>query len=161
MARRAAVLLSLCIGSSLLSAQTVQPGAQPALQFEVASIRPHQSTGNDPSNRKVLPGGRFVATATTVRTLIRIAFGTDDNRMSGAPKWIDDELFDIDGVTVNRTEVTTPQQFQELLLSLLVERFQFKFHKEQKEGPVYWFEVDRPGNTGPGLRVSGRSRWQI
>src|SRR5579862_309097 len=60
-----------------------QPGAEPPIQFEVASVRPHQSTGDEPSDRKMLPGGRFVATATPVRTLLRIAFGTDS--ISGAP----------------------------------------------------------------------------
>src|SRR5258708_5042433 len=112
-------------------------GAQAPLRFEVASIRPHRSTGDEPSNRHVLPGGRFVATNTTVRSLMRIAFGTDDNRMSGAPGWIDNETFDIEGTTADHVEVTTPQQFQQLILSLLEDRFQLKFHREQKDGPVY------------------------
>src|SRR5579863_526214 len=99
-----ALLLPLVIASSHLLAQSQsaapfaaqsptesQPAAQPPMRFEVVSIRPHQFTGDEPSNRQVLPGGRFVATATTVRTLIRIAFGTDDNRISGAPRWIDNE----------------------------------------------------------------------
>jgi uncharacterized protein (TIGR03435 family) len=131
-----------------------QPVAQPPLRFDVASIRPHRSAGDEPSNRQILPGGRFVATATTVRTLIRIAFGTDDNRISSAPHWIDDETFDINAVTANHAEVTTPQQFQQLMLSLLEDRFQFRSHREQKVVPVYWLELDRPGKVGPGLKPS-------
>lgn len=159
------LLLPFVMASSNLSAQsqsasgtqsqTVSPLVSTApLRFEVASIRPHQSAGNEPSNRRVLPGGRFVATATTVRTLIRIALGTDDNRMSGAPGWIDNETFDIDATTVDHAEVTTPQQFQQLILSLLEDRFQFKFHREEKEGPVYWLELNKPGRLGPALKVS-------
>jgi uncharacterized protein (TIGR03435 family) len=102
----------------------------------------------------MLPGGRFVATATTVRTLIRVAFGTDDNRISGSPGWIDSETFDINAVTFDHAEVTTPQQFQQLILSLLEDRFQLKFHREQKEAPVYWLEVDKPGRLGPALKPS-------
>jgi uncharacterized protein (TIGR03435 family) len=131
-----------------------QPDAQPPLRFEVASIRSQQSGGDAPSNRQMLPGGRFVATGTTVRTLIRIAFGTDDNRMSGAPNWIDNETFEINAITANHAEVTTPQQFQRLILSLLEDRFQFKFHREQKESPVYWLELVKPGNPGPDLKPS-------
>jgi uncharacterized protein (TIGR03435 family) len=155
-----ALLLPLVIAPSNLSAQSQSAAeiqslpAQSLLRFEVASIRPHQSTGDEPSNRRVLPGGRFVATATTVRTLIRIALGTDDNRMSGAPGWIDSETFDIDATTVNHAEVTTPQQFQQLILSLLEDRFQFKFHREQKEGAVYWLELNKPGRLGPALKAS-------
>ena len=163
--RNLAILLPLVIGSLDLLAQsqslaptqspTVSPAAvQPPLRFEVASIRPHRSTGDEPSNRRILPGGRFVATNTTVRTLIRIAFGTDDNRMSGAPGWIDNETFDIDATIVDRAEVTTPQQFQQVILSLLEDRFQLKFHREQKEGPVYWLELGKPGRLGPGLKRS-------
>ena len=127
-----------------------QPNAQPPLRFEVASIYLHQSTGDEPSDRKMLPGGRFVATATPVRTLLRIAFGSD--RISGAPNWIDSETFDINAVTVNQAEVTTPQQFQQLVLSLLEDRFQLKFHREQEEVPVYWLQLDKPEKLGPALK---------
>jgi uncharacterized protein (TIGR03435 family) len=159
------LLLPFVIASLRLSAQThtslpsathspaaPQPNTQSHLRFEVASIRPHRSAGDDPSNRQMLPGGRFVATATTARTLIRIAFGTDDNRISGAPKWTDSEIFDINALTENHAEVTTPQQFQQLILSLLQDRFQFKFHREQKEAPVYWLELVKPGKFGPDLK---------
>jgi uncharacterized protein (TIGR03435 family) len=136
------------------SATVPQPVAQPPLRFEVASIRPHQSTGNEPSNRQMLPGGRFVATATTARTLIRIAFGTDDARFASAPNRIDNEAFDINAITIDHVEVTSPQQFQQLILSLLEDRFQLKFHREQNEAPIYWLVVDKPGKLGPGLKPS-------
>ncbi len=96
-ARSLGLLLTLAIASLHLSAQsqsvagsqtqstTLSPAAQPPLRFEVASIHPHRFAGDEPSDRRVLPGGRFVATATTVRTLLRIGFGADDIRMSGAP----------------------------------------------------------------------------
>jgi len=102
----------------------------------------------------MFPGGRFVATATTARTLLRIAFGTDDNRISGAPGWTGNETFDINAITVDHAEVTTPQQFQQLILSLLEDRFQLKFHREQVEAPLYWLELVKPGKPGPGLKPS-------
>jgi len=129
-----------------------QPDAQPPLQFEVASIRPHQSTGDESSDRKMLPGGRFVATSTPIRTLLRIAFGTDS--ISGAPTWVDNETFDINATTVNHVEVTTPQQFQQLILSLLEDRLALKFHREEKEAPVYWLELGKTAKLGPDLKPS-------
>jgi uncharacterized protein (TIGR03435 family) len=159
------LLVPLVVGSLPLSAQSQsaapspaqaatasQPGAQPSLRFDVVSIRPRQSGANEPSSRQMFPGGRFVATGTTVRTLIRIAFATDDNLISGAPNWIDNETFDITAITANHTEVTTPQQFQQLMLSLLEDRFQFRFHRGQKETPVYWLELVKPGKPGPDLK---------
>lgn len=159
-----AMLLLLAMATLHLSAQSearsqppstaVTPTAQQPLRFEVISIRPHRFAGDEPSNRQILPGGRFVATATTVRTLIRIASGLDDNRISGAPGWIDSETFDINATIADHAEVKTPEQFQQLILSLLEDRFQFKFHREQKEGPVYWLELNKPGKLGPALKPS-------
>ncbi|MGH9572277.1 MAG: TIGR03435 family protein [Candidatus Acidiferrales bacterium] len=133
---------------------TEPSSTQPPVRFEIASIRPHRFAGDEPSNRRVLSGGRFVATATTVRTLLRIAFGTDDNLMSGAPSWVDGETFDIDAITANHAEIKAPQQLQQLILSLLEDRFQLKFHREQKEGAVYWLELESPGKLGPSLKLS-------
>ncbi len=160
------LLLAFAIASLHLSAQsgsgagsqtqsaTLSPEARPPLRFEVASIHLHPFAGNEPSNRQVFPGGRFVATATTVRTLLRIAFGTDDNRMSGAPGWIDNETFDINATTAGHAEINSPEQFQQLIRSLLEDRFQLTFHREQKQGPVYWLELDKPGKLGPALKPS-------
>ncbi len=145
--RAACLLLAFVIASLQLS-------GQPPLRFEVASIRPHRFAGDEPSDRRVSPGGRFVATNTSARTLLRIAFGIDDNRMSGAPGWIDKETFDIDAISADHAEVRTSQQFQQLVLSLLEDRFQLKFHREQREGPVYWLELEKPGKPGPALKPS-------
>ena len=124
------------------------------MRFEIASIRPHRFAGDEPSDRRVLSGGRFVATATTVRTLLRIAFGIDDNLMSGAPGWIDNETFDISAITADHAEIKTPEQLQRLVLSLLEDRFQLKFHRDQNQGAVYWLELERPGKLGPSLKLS-------
>jgi uncharacterized protein (TIGR03435 family) len=161
------LLIPLVIGSLHLSAQSQSttpsptqspmasgPDAQPPLRFEVTSIHPEPSGGDEPSNRRVLPGGRFVATGTTARTLIHMAFATDDNHISSAPSWIDNETFNISAITANHTEVTTTQQYEQLMLSLLEDRFQFKFHREPKESAVYWLEVATPGKLGRGLKVS-------
>jgi uncharacterized protein (TIGR03435 family) len=144
---------------SLLSSQAQSPPASPvqpavAMRFEVASIRPHAFAGDEPSDRRMLPGGRFTATATTARTFLRIAFGTDDIRLPVSSGWVDKDLFDINATTVNRAEVTAPEQFQQLILSLLEDRFQLKFHREQKEVPVYWLELEKPGKSGPALQPS-------
>jgi uncharacterized protein (TIGR03435 family) len=142
------------LAGSQTQSETVSPKTQPSLQFEAVSIRSHRFAVDEPSDRRVLPGGRFIATATTVRTLLRIAFGTDNNRMSGAPSWIDDETFDINATTADHAEIKSPQQLQQLILSLLEDRFHLKFHREQKEGSIYWLELEKPGKLGAALRPS-------
>jgi uncharacterized protein (TIGR03435 family) len=154
--RAASLFLVPLVVSLYLSAQAQTPPAsatQPttAMRFEVASIRPHASMGDEPSDRRMLPGGHFTATATTVRTFLRIAFGTDDIRLPGSSGWLDKDLFDINATTVNHAEVSAPEQFQQLILSLLEDRFQLKFHREQKEVSVYWLELEKPGKSGLAL----------
>lgn len=151
---RLALWIGLGVASWSLGAQGQVAAATQPLRFEIASIRLHGPAGDEPSDRRVLPGGRFVAKVTTVRTLLRVAFLTDDSRMSGAPSWVDDETFDISATTADRAEITTPEQFQQVILSLLEERFQLKFHREHAEGAVYWLEVNKPGKLGPALKPS-------
>ncbi|MEZ2348180.1 TIGR03435 family protein [Terriglobus sp. RCC_193] len=121
------------------------------IHIDVAAVHPHKSTGDDPSNRQVI-GGRFIATATSVQTLIRTAFGIDPKAIVNAPAWTESELFDMQATIADHAEITTPEQFQQLILSLLQDQFGFRFHREQREGPVYWLVVDKPGKTGPALK---------
>jgi uncharacterized protein (TIGR03435 family) len=111
--------------------------------FEVVSIKPHHGIG-DSSDRKLLPGGRFVGRSVSVRTLIRMALAVEDNRMSGAPGWIDTETYDIDAKTGTDGSVTN-EEFQRLVLTLLQERFQFRFHRDSNEAVVYWLVTAKGG----------------
>lgn len=138
-----ALLLALIVPA--LHAQT-KP-----VRVEVAVVHPHKPTGDDPSSRQVI-GGRFVATATTVQTLIRTAFGIDPKAIVNAPPWTESELFDMQATIADHAEITNPEQFQELILSLLQDQFGFRFHRDQHEGPVYWLVVDKPGKIGPALK---------
>jgi uncharacterized protein (TIGR03435 family) len=136
------------------SSDPAQPVVEGPLRFEVASIRAEAPDVEELSNRQMQRGGRFVATGTTARTFVRIALGVEDNRIVGLPKWAGTDNFAITAITANRAEVKTPQQFQQLILSLLEDRFGFKFHREKVETPVYWLELVKPGRPGPELRVS-------
>ena len=71
---------------------TLGVGGQPRAQFEVVSIRPYVSQGNSANERSALdfpPGGRFSATNVSVRKLIRVAFGVENERILGVPGWAD------------------------------------------------------------------------
>ncbi len=64
----------------------------------------------------------------------RIAFGVEDNHVSGAPGWIETDAYDIDAKTAAGTAVTT-EDLPPLLQSLLRERFQFRFHRDRPAPP--------------------------
>jgi uncharacterized protein (TIGR03435 family) len=121
--------------------------AQAPPEFEVASIRPHPGGDNGSSNTKVSPGGRLSAINVTVRKMIRNAFDVEDFQISGAPRWIDSASYDIEAKTTGRVE-TTRDDISRLILSLLQERFQMRYHRTTRELTEYALEV---AGNGPKL----------
>lgn len=111
--------------------------------FEVASIRPHLNA-DDPSETNLLPGGRYEGVNVSVRKLIRQATGVEDRQMIGVPDWADSERYDIEAKTADTARLQ-PEVFQKLLLTLLAERFGFRFHRESREQPVYWMVAQKSG----------------
>jgi uncharacterized protein (TIGR03435 family) len=128
-----------------------QPGATPR-SFEVASVK--QNTAND--NRVMIgmqPGGRYTATGVPLRLIIRNAFRVQDSQLVGLPDWTRSERFDITA----KADVPspTPEMMNEMMQSLLAERFSFAAHRETREMPVYELILARAdGRLGPGLKAS-------
>lgn len=119
--------------------------AQSAPKFEVVSIRQHVvDPSSDSSNTNVLPGGRVVGRNVSVKKMIRIAFMADDSQILNAPGWVDTTSYDIDAKTAGGVEVTE-KNIQGLLLGVLESRFQFRFHREQREKPIYRLETAKDG----------------
>jgi uncharacterized protein (TIGR03435 family) len=57
----------------------------------------------------------------------------------GVPAWNDTETYDVDGKTVS-TEPVTQERKSDVMIALPEERFSLKFHRNAKEGPVYWLK---------------------
>ena len=65
-----------------------------------------------------------------------------------APDWMNDQRFDI---TAKIAEGATREQFHQMLQNTLVERFDLKFHRDQKEVQGYELVVAK---SGPKLHES-------
>lgn len=126
----------------LLSA-AISLGAQPA--FEVASVKPA-----DPANRGMsldkLPGGRFVATNVSLRTLLKEAYGMRDFQIEGQPDWFDSQRWD---VSAKSEKASSEEEMSEMLQSLLADRFKLKMHREERVLQVYVLTV---GKNGPKVK---------
>jgi uncharacterized protein (TIGR03435 family) len=72
---------------------------------------------------------------------------------SGAnvPGWVDVDRFDLVAKAPSRA---TQPQLQEMLQSLLIERFKLKAHRGSKEVPIYELALAQQDNPGPGLTPS-------
>jgi uncharacterized protein (TIGR03435 family) len=126
----------------------------PAAEFDVASVKPNKSAAAFPFGRiGLLPGGRFTASGATLLELTRAAYGLrEDAQVSGGPRWVNLDRFDIQAVA---SADATVVQVQAMLKRLLADRFKLAVHSETKQRPRYALLVDRrDGQLGPQLRRS-------
>jgi uncharacterized protein (TIGR03435 family) len=132
----------------------------PAFEFVVASIKP--SSPDAPDGFMTNPGrGRvsdtFSARNLSLMNLVKAAygipFGTTDSRITGAPKWLDSEKFDveakIDGATVDALNKLTPDQRtlaqRQMLQALLADRCKMMIHREMKDLPIFSLVITKNG----------------
>jgi uncharacterized protein (TIGR03435 family) len=154
-------MLGIICVAGLVDTLTAQ--TSPSLAFEAASIKPNNSTSL--GRRFGVPGDRFVATNETLWQLIAVAYGAPgllpqplaDYQISGGPKWIDSDRFDVEakaaGDVVRGTEGTRRKQL--MLQTLLAQRFKLAVHHERKDMPVYALVLARRDRRlGPKLRRS-------
>lgn len=119
----------------------VAAGAQD-LSFEVASVKPSRNRDAD-SNVDSTPG-RLTATNITVRELIRLAYGVKDYQMERAPRWIDDDRFDI--AAKSSLGKTSREELGTQVRGLLTDRFRLAAHRETRQGSIFVLVVQPTGS---------------
>ena len=96
------------------------------------------------------PGGVYRVTNYTLRSLIAAAYLrpqiNPDFLISGGPKWIDSDRFDVEAKAAGEFPVVSgPESLSSprrvMLQALLAERFQLKVHLESFERPIYVLKV--------------------
>ena len=133
--------------------------------FEVASIKPNREDSNR-SNLNLQPGGRLVATNTSLMQLIRIAYGEnglplDGSRLVLKDKWIGGtfgggfQTADRFDIVAKADREMTQEEVPLALRKLLSDRFKLVVHHETKELPIYHLMLARAdGRLGPKLHRS-------
>ncbi len=139
----------LVIGTAVMTAVS-QTGQAQKPSFEVVSIRLN-STGRNASVA-VQPGGRFVASQTTLRRLLQFAYrGHQD--FTGGPDWLDTDRWDIEakaaeGAAPARAgllDFGVPDTTALMVQSLLEDRFKLVAHTETRELPIYELTLAKSG----------------
>lgn len=128
----------LVAASMTASAQS----SQPALSFEVASIKPAEP---QPMGRiRVMMNadpGRIHYTNVSLLDCIRVAYDVKEFQISG-PDWLGSDRFDIQATY---PAGATEDQVPEMLRSLLAERFRLQLHRETTEHSVYVLVAGKNG----------------
>lgn len=120
------------------------PQMDPALDpaYDVATIKP--SEPDKPGKAFLMRGGKFSTYNTTVSDLVAFAYGVHPKQIVGGPAWIDSDKFDIDGKP-DQPGTPNSKQLRSMLRKLLAERFQLKFHEDQRELSAYVLTVGKNG----------------
>jgi uncharacterized protein (TIGR03435 family) len=135
-------------------AQTTAPPAA-ATEFEVASIKPNNSSNLPPLNGVVLMvlrngamftrNGRYSMqgiNATTPSVLIQAAYNVRDFQILEAPGWVSSDRYDVEA---RAAEGTTFEQMRPMIQSLLADRFKLVLRRETRQLPVYELLPARDG----------------
>jgi uncharacterized protein (TIGR03435 family) len=114
-------------------------------KFEVASIKPNPNGGI--AGFFGYPGGKVRVGFSTVEMLMSYAFEVQPFQIAGAPSWVQNDHYDIVGIPPASSESSkanppSPKfplshEQRQMLQALLMDRFQLKFHRETRTGPVY------------------------
>ena len=125
-------------------ATTVFRPLQSQLSFEVASIRP--ATPDDRSGKyaRMQSTHQFDVKNYTLKDLIGFAYDLPLRRISGGPSWIEGDTYNILAATPGDGRPSQSEQMA-MVRKLLEERFQLRYHREQRELPVYQLSVAKSG----------------
>jgi uncharacterized protein (TIGR03435 family) len=138
--RRFSTTLLLAATGALLFAQSSLPA------FEVESVRKIPEDTRTWALRQVNPA-RY-RSLSNVNQLITWAWRLKNYQVLGAPGWIFQDRFEIQGTTGHPA---SPDEERLMVQRLLAERFGMKAHRESREIPVYVLVV---GKNGPKLETA-------
>jgi uncharacterized protein (TIGR03435 family) len=116
--------------------------------YEVATIKP--SDPEDHSAGFQSRGHRLFIENEPMDQLIAFAYTLHSKQIVDGPEWFSKDRYNIEGVPDVEGEPSVQQQ-REMLQKLLAERFGLKFHRTQRELPIYAITVAK---GGPKLAVS-------
>jgi uncharacterized protein (TIGR03435 family) len=125
-------------------------GKPQPLAFDVISIKP-SPPGNRPGGMGIrpLPGGQsYVATGVPVKLIMKLMYHITDSQISGGPGWLDTDRYDIQAKAERPSDI---DQLHEMFQTLLVDRFQLKFHREMRDMSALALTVDK---SGPKLKLN-------
>jgi len=102
--------------------------------FEVADLKPSDPASPEHQKGRMLPGGRIEAPSVTLKSLIALAYGVEEDRISGGPKWADSARYDLVAKAPDKADLST---LRDMVQTLLGDRFHLVFHREEKMTPSY------------------------
>ena len=120
--------------------KTMPADAKP--KFEVTTIKPSQNPQG--FGFTVNRSGWLNTHNTSLKDLIKIAYGLHPKQITGGPGWVEEDKYDIVGKPDVEGLPSLPQ-LMAMVKSMLPERFHLAFHNEKKELSAYALTIGKPG----------------
>ena len=122
----------------ILTCAFAQQPAPKRPEFAVGSIRPSHSEGRPEVGNF---NGRGYGKNATLKMMMATAYQVPAFQISGGPKWVDSDRFDIEARAEDPK--TGYIQLRLMMQSLLEDRFRLKLHRETRESSVYLLVATR------------------
>jgi uncharacterized protein (TIGR03435 family) len=128
------------------------PGSVAPTEFEVADVKPTPSDFQG-IRFNVLPSGQLNLQGVNLKLVMTVAWSISDDMLIGAPKWLDQDRFDIIAKAPRSAIIEgggpngPPIDFDALMVmlkSLLVERFKLAAHMEERPISAYNLMAAKP-----------------
>lgn len=123
------------VGAGFIQAPTQQ------LAFEAASVRLSTSPNDGFADFDTTPGTLTIRNY-TLRAIIRTAYQAKDYQISGGPKWLNHDRYDINAKADSPAK---PPQLFLMLQALLAERFKLVVHRESRDFQGYALVIAKSG----------------
>jgi uncharacterized protein (TIGR03435 family) len=138
---RRMIVVCLLAAASILGQQPTN--ISPDLRFEVTSLKP--SNGQQPGRGiRPAPGGqRYEAINCPIRLMMEVAWRVKPEQIVGGPAWLDTDPFDMEAKAEKPSSV---DELHVMLINMLMDRMQLKFHHELRDMPIYALTVSAAGH---------------
>jgi uncharacterized protein (TIGR03435 family) len=138
--------LLLCV------AVTVSGYAQPP-GFDVSTVKPSHATDGHTHIYRHPDDGGFQASNISLKGLLAFAWDIPETRIVGGPAWLDSDKWDVEAKSNSEIDAqfkAAPDadrrtRKQQMLRTLLAERFQLAVHDETRDLPLYALVVAKTG----------------
>ena len=142
------VALALVVAMTVALCGQSSTSVSAPLTFEVASVRVTKA-GCPPACgliRSTVGSGGYHADGATLRSLMTVAYSVTDRQISGGPRWMETERFDIEA---KADRPRTIDELHTMLAHLLEDRFHLEVRRERRQESVWSLIVAQGGSKMP------------
>jgi uncharacterized protein (TIGR03435 family) len=120
----------------------------PAPQFEVAVLKPSPPEAQQP-RAQLMPTGQVNVSAAPLNRIIGLAWNLPNEQYLVGPKWLETARFDVTARAFATPNPANQAQLDEdvirlMLRSLIIDKFQIKWHMEDRPMPAFTIVADDP-----------------